>query len=581
MQGYQQNSDMDAMAVAAVNFHQNRAAYGQRQQAAGQQNYDQYNAQQQQMQQQQMQMQDDMHGEDDAPPEVIQFLQDLENFVLEGNDAEVHNLYENTFNKLTEQFYQKKRWPSFEYVEGVLDNEVVVTLYKELYHRHVYSKMQPTFDDRLHSWLNYCSLLDYFLEVELVRVDEDDDGGLKLPVQWLWDMLDEFIYQFQTYPNYIAKCVKTRNPDLDKIKSHYDMWDSRKVLWYLHEFADKSNIRDYLRTPAHMREDYGTIGDAFQNDFTRYLGYFAVVGLLRMHSLFGDYWLAMKTIEDLDLRTASSNDKPLYLTATACHITVYYYMGFSYMMMRRYSDAIRTFTEVLSFLSRTRQFYTASYQYDNMVKKMDQMFALLMICHSMCPVRIEDSLLTHIKDKFQDKLQGLQRGEESAFEDIFTVSCPKFVSPAVPDFEDTQSLLQNEPFRRQLELFKQEVRAQAAVPSIRNNLKFYSAIPLAKLSQLTQQDGEDLVAMNNNLMCAKHKQHQVVKNAGVQESPLDGLRSYQGDIDFYVDNNMVHVNSTQTKMQYAEVFSGQINKFADLLARVKSLKIDDKVSADN
>jgi len=34
-------------------------------------------------------------------------------------------------------------------------------------------------------------------------------------------------------------------------------------------------------------------------------------------------------------------------------------------------------------------------------------------------------------------------------------------------------------------------------------------------------------------------------------------------------------------MQYAEVFSGQINKFADLLARVKSLKIDDKVSADN
>ena len=66
-------------------------------------------------------------------------------------------------------------------------------------------------------------------------------------------------------------------------------------------------------------------------------------------------------------------------------------------MMRRYSDAIRTFTEVLSFLSRTRQFYTASYQYDNMVKKMDQMFSLLMICHSLCPVRIEESLLVGTK----------------------------------------------------------------------------------------------------------------------------------------------------------------------------------------
>ena len=65
------------------------------------------------------------------------------------------------------------------------------------------------------------------------------------------------------------------------------------------------------------------------------------------------------------------------------------------------------------------------------------------------------------------------------------------MSPAVPDFDDPPSLLQNEPFRRQLELFKQEVRQQFPVPQIRNNLKFYSAIPLEKLSQLTQKDGDD------------------------------------------------------------------------------------------
>eukprot|EP00398_MALV-I-01_sp_L67-1_P000504 gene504-797_t len=79
--------------------------------------------------------------------------------------------------------------------------------------------------------------------------------------------------------------------------------------------------------------------------------------------------------------------------------------------------------------------------------------------------------------------------------------------------------------------------------------------------------------MTNALMCAKHKQYQYVKSNTPGESPLDGDRKYQGDIDFYV-----HVNAQTTKMQYAETFTSQINKFADLLSRGKALKGDDKLT---
>ena len=63
------------------------------------------------------------------------------------------------------------------------------------------------------------------------------------------------------------------------------------------------------------------------------------------------------------------------------------------MMMRRYADAIRTFTNILLYVQRTKtMFQTKSYQND-------QMFVLLAICLLLHPQRIDESLLTTLKDK--------------------------------------------------------------------------------------------------------------------------------------------------------------------------------------
>jgi len=89
------------------------------------------------------------------------------------------------------------------------------------------------------------------------------------------------------------------------------------------------------------------------------LGYFSIVGLLRVHCLLGDYHLALKTMENVEL-----NKKGLFARVTACHVTTYYYIGFSYLMMRRYSDAIKSFAHILLFVSRTKQYHTRSYQFE-------------------------------------------------------------------------------------------------------------------------------------------------------------------------------------------------------------------------
>lgn len=45
---------------------------------------------------------------------------------------------------------------------------VFLTLYRELYFRHVYARLQPTIDDRFQSYENICELFNYLLSKWLI-----------------------------------------------------------------------------------------------------------------------------------------------------------------------------------------------------------------------------------------------------------------------------------------------------------------------------------------------------------------------------------------------------------------------------
>ena len=103
-------------------------------------------------------------------------------------------------------------------------DQLFLILYRELYYRHVYSRLQPDIDDRFHSYENSCELFNYLLSAFfsgmnpvrpfIISIADSEDGPvpLQLPEQWLWDIVDEFIYQFQSFYVWRSR-VKTKTEE--------------------------------------------------------------------------------------------------------------------------------------------------------------------------------------------------------------------------------------------------------------------------------------------------------------------------------------------------------------------------------
>jgi translation initiation factor 3 subunit L len=80
------------------------------------------------------------------------------------------------------------------------------------------------------------------------------------------------------------------------------------------------------------------------------------------------------------------------------------------MMMERYSDAIRLFAHMLVYITRTRQYHLRSYQYDQIMKKSEQMYAMLAICTCLCPQRVDEHVHVNLREKFGEHVNRMQKG---------------------------------------------------------------------------------------------------------------------------------------------------------------------------
>jgi len=487
---------------------------------------------------------------DAIPSSVDHFLGQLLEALKKRAIPELHKLYEDTYNKLTSDLYSNKKWPQADAVkEQVSDEPLFLILYKELYYRHIYARLSVSLEDRRGSWENYCKLLDL-----IISDLESGELSMLLPAQWLWDMTDEFVYHYQTFCMIRGKAIKAQKEnDVAFFRDNPDVWKTTTVLTYLHRLVRASKVESYLSDKT------SGSGGPFSCETTRLLGYFSLMQLLRVHSLLGDYHLAMRTIQRIDMQ----EEVPLFCKIPACHVTLYYYMGFAYLMMRRYADAIRTFSEILVFLSKTSGVNHMSYQFDAMSKKQDQMYALMLIALALSPRQIDESLEKTIRDKHGEKQARLRGGEELCFEELFSYACPKFVSAAPPDYEANETFNANEAHQRQLHLFLQEMRQQQLLPRIGAYMKLYTAITTSKLAQLCDMDTD---ALRDQLMCVMHKTSQKVRSVG---APLDGEPSHCSEVEFYLDGDMVHINAQRIERDHGEVFLEQILKFQDLLKKME------------
>lgn len=490
-------------------------------------------------------------------PDIIKsFLTYFQKSITEQNVYEIQNAYENGFNKLTERFFKTSPWPEAEVVAPIVQNDhLFLILYKELFYRHIYARVQngPTLEQRFESYYNYCNLFNYILNA-------DGPVHLELPNQWLWDIIDEFIYQFQCFSIYRCKVNKKSEDEISFLRANPKIWNVHSVLNVLHSLVDKSNINKQLEVYSMGGDPDSVAGEFGQHSLYKMLGYFSLVGLLRLHSLLGDYYQALKILECIDF-----NKKSMYSRVPACQITTFYYVGFAYLMMRRYQDAIRTFSNVLLYIQRTKQMFQARVQmYDQITKMNDKMYTLLAICLVLHPMRIDESVHSQLREKFQDKMLRMQKGDIEEFTNNFSFACPKFLSPVPPNYDAVAAINHKEPFLLQLRVFIEEVTQQIILPTIRSFLKLYTTLPLSKLAIFMDMTEDEL---KTHLMCFKHKMKNLVWTKGT--SGLEGEFQSASEVDFYIDKDMIHIADTKVARRYGDFFIRQIHKFEEITRNLK------------
>lgn len=498
-------------------------------------------------------------------PEIVgEFLSHMHKCFVDHNTAELHNLYETVFSRFTEHYFKNSTWPSAEVVANYVDNDqTFLLLYKELYYRHLFSKMQPSLAQRLEGWTNYCDLFDLFIK----------DGMIdhNLPASWLWDMVDEFIYQFESWCQYRAK-LKSKTPEeIEYLRENDYIWNVQTVLSLLHYLVNKSNIIPWLLSggePSGSNDPDSENFDISTLSVYRYIGYFSIIGLLRVNTLLGDYRLALMVLQPLDFDVSTA----LFTHVTACHVSIYYYMGFCYIMLRRYEDAVRVFSSTVLHIGRIKHNHTRSYQYEQINKRNDQMMALLALCLALQPQQVDESMMAMVREKAGDRLARLRHGEPQAFEDLFNYASPKFICPAPPDYDVIDDTNMEAP-RLQTRLFMEEVKSQLLLPEIRSYLKLYTTIEIEKLAALMDVAES---TFRSHLHALKHKSWTITGSfAG---PPLDGDWKTSSDVGFHVERNVVHISDTKQSSRYGEYFIQNIGKLDDLYSQLKR-KMPDSTSA--
>jgi translation initiation factor 3 subunit L len=345
---------------------------------------------------------------------------------------------------------------------------------------------------------------------------------------WAWDVIDEFIYQFNTFSSYrmrIARQASTSNEEeVQVLRDNPNTWGCYSVLNVLYSLIQRSQIVEQLGAMRRNEDPAPYAGEYGSKNLYKMLGYFSIIGLLRVHCLLGDFGLALKTLDDIEL-----NKKAMFARVMAAHFTTYYYVGFSYMMMRRYADAIRMFSHILIYVSRTKNFHKNA-QYDSITKKNEQMYALIAICVAFQPTRLDDTIHSALREKYGDQLLKLQRGGPESlpiFEELFRTACPKFISPVPPDFDRPEANV--DPMEHHLAIFMEEVKLNMWSPTIRSYLRLYTTMDLNKLSGFLDVKSEELLSW---LLVNKQRTKQLRWN---DATLLDGELVNVGDLDYAME----------------------------------------------
>eukprot|EP00753_Platysulcus_tardus_P022050 PLAT9210.1.p2 GENE.PLAT9210.1~~PLAT9210.1.p2 ORF type:complete len:497 (+),score=310.31 PLAT9210.1:20-1510(+) len=401
------------------------------------------------------------------------FLKSLYAAINDEMESKTRQLYEVEFISVSKRFSERP-WPTAEEMAPLVDaDSVFLLLYKQLYFRHIYMTLTPTAEQRFASWDNYKELLDIVIEDPTLM-------ELALPREWVWDMLDELLYQFRLFQQWRASSTLS-DAERALIAASPDAWSAPSVLALLHGLIRVTKIKSILA---------GEVGDDDPRGprkltFGERLGYYSLIALTRMNCLLGDYHAALAAVAAIDL----SDRNGRFTAVLAAHVTLFYYVGFAYLMAQRPADTVRVYSSVLLLLSRTLQFHAASYQHAALSKKSAQMMALLAIAHALAPSQeVNEQVAQQLREKHGDLparlLRGCSAADLAAFDDLFAYGAPKLLSTSGASGEGGGA----DATKLRAATFRRTLRRQTTLAASRSYLKLYTTVSIDKLASLRDGD---------------------------------------------------------------------------------------------
>ncbi|OQR93828.1 eukaryotic translation initiation factor 3 subunit E-interacting protein [Thraustotheca clavata] len=448
------------------------------------------------------------------PESVKQWFLQMTTALMGGNSDEMLRLYDKEFATLTSSYFKQSPWPDPD-SDAVLslsdEDPVFLTLYTQIYYRHMFSKLSPTNEFKKASWDNYCAIFEGILDKSL-ELDV-------MPSQWLFDIVGEFVYQYQSFCQYRAKGSKTDE----------SMWNTKDVLSYLHRIIKYSNIKAVLAA-----QDANQPQPEVPSESVKELGYFALICLSRAHVLFGDFFTALCILKPIDFKKRDQ----LYQKSYSCHVSVYYHMGFAQLMLGDVANAVRSFAKIILQVHRNRAYYSKFADYDQVNKLTEKALSLLMLALYLCPgYTVEEQINALLREKLADKQSAVQKGDISVLSDIFVMAAPKFILPNVQaESEDVSK----KATALQLKLFLELVQRHSALPSLHSYVKLYRSIDVEKLARFR---GVSVAACLSEIMAFKLK-----------------AEALQSDVHFFVSDSIVKVDEQKREQRTGQYYMTQISK---------------------
>jgi hypothetical protein len=135
---------------------------------------------------------------------VVSFISGLDKALTERKKLRISELFTKEFEKISEELFKEEPWPDEDLIRQIKQTslkEITLLIYKELRFRHIYSKLSISEEQKKEAHRNYIKL---FEELK-------DNENIKLPGEILWEIMQEFTYQFLANCRNYSKAFQENN----------------------------------------------------------------------------------------------------------------------------------------------------------------------------------------------------------------------------------------------------------------------------------------------------------------------------------------------------------------------------------